>query len=392
MLSITNFREGAILNHHHGVESADRLTVTVEGANDFGTPVRVNGIPAQCDGLHFRATVPLTEKINRVEAATTTPYGEFSQKLTLVWDRKSFRRCNFYIDDNIFLFTELAKTRPRRAFDHFYLRELKKLHDKYGLKITLNTFCHNDHEEFLLKDMPDTWKPEFEDNADWLRISLHAYSEFPDRPYADAPRKTFRHDLELLKSEVERFAGPRTFITPMVLHWNNLSPGVADEFIRLGGKCYSESMRHRVMCTPPTDELTEEERAEEFRSEIYVPPTEPLARHYGFAEEIDYLAKHGGLYDPGLGLYFYHDWLIINLLSLEQIPRLFRKVRAQADLHGCDILSAGGHEQYSFPGYFNYQPDHFQKLDETARLMVEEAGCRPVFFHDGLLGNPAWDE
>ena len=28
----------------------------------------------------------------------------------------------------------------------------------------------------------------------------------------------------------------------------------------------------------------------------------------------------------------------------------------------------------------------------ASSLMVEEAGCRPVFFHDGLLGNPAWDE
>ena len=255
MISITNFREGAILNHRHGRESRDALTVTVEGVNSFGAPVRVNGVPADCDGLRFRAEVRLTEKINPVTATTVTPYGEFSQKLTLVWDKASFRRCNFYLDDNIFVFTELAKQRPRRAFDHFYLRELKKLHAKYGAKITLNTFCRNDHEEFLLKDMPDLWKGEFADNSDWLRISLHAYSEFPDRPYAEASRAKFRQDYEQLKSEVERFAGPGVFIPPMVLHWNNLSPGVADEWIKLGGKCYSESLRHRVMAAPPARKL-----------------------------------------------------------------------------------------------------------------------------------------
>lgn len=391
MLSITNFREGAILNYRHGKEDEKSLTVEVELLNSFATPVKINGILAQQDGLRFRAPIKLTEKINIVEAATVTPYGEFSQKLTLVWDKKSFRRCNFYIDDNIFLFTELAKHRPPRAFDHFYLKALKEIHDKYGTKFTLNTFYHNDHEEFLLKDMPDIWKGEFEDNSDWLKISLHAYSEFPDRPYAEASRKDFLHDYNMLKSEVERFAGSSAFIVPAVLHWNNLSSGVADELIKAGCNCYSESMRHRVMSTPPFDELTETEKLEEFRSEIYVPPTEPLARHYGFAEEINYMEKHGAVYDRGLGIFFYHDWLICNLLTTEQIPRLFKRVKALAEAEKCDLFSAGGHEQYSFPSYFNYQPDHFQKLDETARLMVEDAGCTPVFYQDGLLGNTAWD-
>lgn len=392
MLSITNLREGALLNSHHGIERATGLTIEIQGINTFGTPVKINGVPAQQDGLRFSAPVELTQKINIVEVATMTSYGEFSQKLTLVWDKKSFRRCNFYIDDNIFLFTELAKERPARAFDHFYLKALKEIHNKYGLKITLNTFYHNDHEEFLLKDMPDIWKSEFTDNSDWLKISLHAYSEFPDRPYAEASRKDFLRDYNMLKSEVERFAGSSAFIIPAVLHWNNLSSGVADELIKLGCPCYSESMRHRVMSTPPFDELTEIEQREEFRSEIYVPPTEPLARHYGFAEEIGYLEKHGAVYDRGLGIFFYHDWIICNLLTLEQIPRLFKRVRDTADTYKCDLFSAGGHEQYSFPGYSNYQPDHFQKLDETARLMVEDAGCTPVFYQDGLLGNTAWEK
>ena len=392
MISITNFREGALVNYRHGVETANSLTIEIQGLNSFGTPVKVNGIPARQDGLHFSAPVELTQKINVVEALTVTPYGEFSQKLTIVWDKKSFRRGNFYIDDNIFIFTELAKQRPARAFDHFYLKALKEIHDKYGLKITLNTFYHNDHEEFLLKDMPDIWKSEFIDNSDWLKISLHAYSEFPDRPYAEASRKDFLRDYQMLKDEVDRFAGSSAFIVPAVLHWNNLSSGVADELIKLGCPCYSESMRHRVMSTPPFDELTETEQREEFRSEIYVPPTEPLARHYGFAEEIGYLEKHGALYDRGLGIFFYHDWIICNLLTVEQIPRLFKRVKDTAEMYKCDLFSAGGHEQYSFPGYSNYQPDHFQKLDETARLMVEEAGCTPVFYQDGLLGNTAWDK
>ena len=104
MISITNFREGAVVNYRHGREDDKSLTITVEVLNSFGTPVKINGVQAQQDGLRFYAPVQLTEKINRIEAVTTTSYGEFSQKLNIVWDKKSFRRCNFYIDDNIFLF------------------------------------------------------------------------------------------------------------------------------------------------------------------------------------------------------------------------------------------------------------------------------------------------
>ena len=94
MISITNFREGAVLNANHGKETGDSLTVDIRVQNTFGTPVKINGIPAVQDGLQFSAQIPLTQMINKVEASTVTPYGEFSQKLTLVWDKKSFRRCN----------------------------------------------------------------------------------------------------------------------------------------------------------------------------------------------------------------------------------------------------------------------------------------------------------
>ena len=392
MLSISNFREGAIVNRHHGVETDKSLTVVVEGVNTFGTPVRVNGKLARQTGLHFSAPVELTEKINIVEAATTTCYGEFTQKITLVWDKKSFRRCNFYIDDHIFLFTDLAEMRPRKAFDHFYLKKLKDLHDKYGLKVTLNTFYHNAHKPFTLDKMPDIWRDEFAANSHWLKFALHAYSEFPDRPYAESSCKDFRRDYDLLQKEITRFAGENSFIEPVVLHWNNISPGVANELLKLGCKCYSESMRHRVMATPPADELTDEERQHKFRSEIYVSPHEPIARHYGFAEEIDYLEKYSAIYDPGLKIFFHHDWIICNLLELKDIPELFQQTLSRAELYKTDIFSAGGHEQYSFPYYGNYQPDHLQKLEETIRLMVETAQCKPVFYQDGLLGNPAWDE
>ena len=45
MISITNLREGAVLNHHHGIETEDSLTITVEGEGD--APIAYT-LPAFC--------------------------------------------------------------------------------------------------------------------------------------------------------------------------------------------------------------------------------------------------------------------------------------------------------------------------------------------------------
>ena len=254
MIEITNYRQGAILNHNHGKEGKKSLKVTVQGISEGGWPVTVNEQPAVMEGRHFSADVELTQRVNVVKASVVTPYGTYSQELTLVWDKKSFKRFNFFIDDHSFFYTDLAKQRPKKAFDHFYLAALKKIHDKYGFKVTLNTFYHNDHHDFYLKDMPDIWKSEFQDNSDWLKFSFHAYSEFPDRPYAEATAATFGKHWDMVQKEIERFAGPECFIAPVVIHWANVHPAVAQEAIRRGVTAYSNNFRLRVMGGPSLED------------------------------------------------------------------------------------------------------------------------------------------
>ena len=45
MLEITNLRDGAILNRHHGTETENYLEITVEGIADPQAEVTVNGQP-----------------------------------------------------------------------------------------------------------------------------------------------------------------------------------------------------------------------------------------------------------------------------------------------------------------------------------------------------------
>jgi len=397
MLEITNLRQGAVLNHNHGREDAQSLTVRLEGLSSSGYPVKINGRPAAMEGRRFSAEVALDRKINQVTASTLTPYGNYSQELTLVWDKKSFRRCNFYIDDHIFFLTDLTKERPKRAFEHFYLAGLKKIHDRLGLKVTLNCFYHNDHHEFTLNQVPDIWKQEFIDNSDWLKLAFHSYSEFPDRPYLESSVEEFARDYDLVQNEIIRFAGEQTCIAPVVIHWANVHPAVAAEFIRRGGRCYSRSFRARVMGGPS---LTDRQRGGDMGSvekrslsgQDRLAPTEALKLHYDFQEEDSYLESHRVYYDPALGIFFSAaSACCCNLTPLAEIPAKFRKYFSNAEKFGIEVCGAGSHEQYTFPYYPNYIPDHLARIEEATRCMVEEWGSKPVFFSDGLLGNTAWE-
>ncbi|MBE6358648.1 MAG: hypothetical protein E7057_05305 [Lentisphaerae bacterium] len=395
MIRITNFRQGAVLNHNHGTETVSELMIKVEGLSDLGTPVEVNGIPAVMDGRRFCAAVPLKQKINSVVAKTITPYGSYAQNLTLVWDKKSFKRYQFYIDDHIFVFTDLARQRPKSAFDHFYFKGLKNIHDKYGTLFTLNCFYHNAHDEFLLKDMPDIWKSEFQDNADWLKFSFHAYSEFPDRPYAEASAEDIGKDWDMVANEIYRFAGEECFIPPPVIHWANIHPACAQEIIRRGVNAYSTTCRLRVMGGPSLADRQSGGNMEviEQRSLTKVdrtPQNIGLDLHYGFFEERNYMENHQYYFDPLLGIFFFASTaLTCNLTPLAQTPGELAKIFAAGEACGAEAFMAGSHEQYTFPYYPNYLPDHMERMECAARVMTEY-GCKPVFFNDGVLGNMAW--
>ena len=396
MLDITNFRQGAVLNHLHGKETDKGLTIQIEGISEYGRPVKVNGVPAEMDGRIFRAEIELTQKFNDVTASVLTPFGTYSQTVTLVWDKKSFRRFNFYIDDHSFLFTDLAKERPQRAFDHFYLKGLKDIHDKYGLKVTLNCFFHNDHHEFVLSDMPDIWKGEFIDNSDWLKLSFHSYGEFPDRPYLEASAEEFGRDYDLVKNEIIRFAGEECWIPPFVIHWANINPAVANELIKRGTRCYSRRFRPCVMGGPS---LADRQKGGDMskiqsrscsgtdRSTI----NEGLDMHYSISEENYYVAKHNCYYDPALGIFFLCGCCTCNLVPIEEIPKRFARQKANAEKYKYEVFCAASHEQYTFPYYPNYIPDHLQRIECATRCMVEDLGCKPVFANDGIMGNTAWD-
>ena len=50
-----------------------------------------------------------------------------------------------------------------------------------------------------------------------------------------------------------------------------------------------------------------------------------------------------------------------------------------------EIMDLFTHEQYTWPFYVNYLPDHWDRVEAAIRF-VTERGYKPVFFHEGFLG------
>ena len=370
MFELTHLRNGAVLNRHNGKETEKGLEIRVEGCASIASEITVNGIPAFRDGAFFQAPVLLTQKINPIIIKEKSLRGIQTLEIQVVWDKQSFPRYNFYVDDTIFFLTDLAKERPASLTDHFYPAFLQRMHKKYGTKFTLNIFSRNMHHPFELKDMPDCYKSQWEDCSDWLKLAFHADGEFPQYDYAHAAQKLL-DDYDRLREEVIRFAGEKTFIPTEAIHWCTFPASAYRPMRERGVKILSGWF---VDCP----ELFGEKQPMRFSELCYNLDLDTCL----------YLEKHSVIYNPEFDLFFNRHNLCINRTPADQIAQRIDRICSNPIYN--ETVELQTHEQYSFPYYFNYIPDHEERIENALRRMTE-LGYKPVFFHDGLLGNPAWE-
>ena len=380
MLEITSFRNGEVVNHYCGIETGAGLEIEIRGIASPQSRVTVNGIPAIRNDREFSAKILLTGKINRITATAIDKFGEFSRTITLAYDKKSFLRYTVRIDDNSFLFTELARERPARAFDHFYLAGLKKLHQQYGTKFILKCFYCNDHDpdKFTLDQMPAIYKSEFEDNADWLHLAFHARSEFPDRPYQHWSAERLAGDFDAVSREIIRFAGEKSYSPPTNVHWAMLEPANFRVMKERGLKILTSGgfMANRLFVDGIVETITGN------------------ACDIGFFYEQDvshHMLNRRVFFDPEYELFLSRTFFCFNIDTPQEIEAKIIAEHEKRDITRCDILEAVGHEQYAFKNYMNFLPDFFDRLDACCRVPAE-LGYAPVFFQDGIFGNEAWEK
>ena len=344
MLEILFPLTGELINHTH--MTADRI-LTIQGKTAPRAVVTLpdgTSVTAGADGI-FAIPYKVENAFNDVNVTC----GVETVQCRFVCDFDTRKRYNFFIDDNIFFLTEIVREKHKSIFDSFYLDFLRSLHRKYGFKVTLNMFYENCHAYaggFNTSMLTDQYKSEFEDNADWLKLAFHAYGEFPDAPYSEAyPEKLPEHH-KILEKEIKRYAGEKSWIEPVLMHWYGIADDNSRKFIADAGMtCFTQPER------------VWQERFEKSGRKV-------LAQYDYRFNQLE------------LQLLF-----MVNLLKEDE---LLAKLDGAYGEKGRDLILCGTHEQYSYPFYSNYIPEHFQRMESVVKSLTDH-GYEAVYFTETLL-------
>ena len=347
---------GAVLNRRHGEEVDGGLKIPVSGEAPPGDRVTVNGQPARREGAKFHAQLVLREKETEIVAASAGDGTRREDRVRVLWDRHSEPRYRFSIDDNSFFLRDVAQKKYPSLFDCFYLKILRDLHTKYGARFVLNIY-YTTEDGFTLPQFPDRYKGQWAENADWLKLAFHAHANLPDRPYQDAPPEKLIADLDRVAEQILRFAGEATYSPPTVIHWGMVRPEALKPLYGRGVRVLSGFFQVW------SGKWDINYRLDDERSE--------------------YLSRHDALMDFSSGIVFSKIDIVCNSTPLERVVPTLEPLAK--DPNCAEIMDLFTHEQYFWPFYRNYIPDHAQRLEAAIRWVTEQ-GYKPVFFHEGFLG------
>lgn len=303
------------------------------------------------------------------------------------------KKAQFFIDDIIWLFRDLTRERPKSMYDNPFMKILKRAHDEYGIKVQLNLFYRTSfwygNDEFSLSDMTDAYKDEFEQASDWLKMGFHSKEEWPDYPYINADYDLVDANFKLIKGEVVRFAGEKSFAKSVVPHWAPISregiQALYDNGIRV---CYAtygkkETYEGNESSLPYGHEFRLlHNRKKETGVYNKVTRDKAIARSlcaYNHVPEEEYMScmgKFKTVKDKETGMcYTTAAQAVLNLIPLKILEDELSKYTHQ------EYLSIGNHEQYYYADYYAYQPDYADKIYTMGKIMKQN-GFEFVFAED----------
>lgn len=249
----------------------------------------------------------------------------------------------FTIDDNIRFLQELTKGDYDSLFSHPYTALLKRLHDRYGVKVQLNLFYEN--EVFTLAETTDKFRREWQANADWLKLSFHSRLENV-RPYEHSAYNEVYEDCLAVHKEILRFAGESSLAKTTTIHYCRTTK----EGVSALKDCGVQGLLG-----------------------LYG-DAQDLRTSYSCDEEQASCARAGNIV-YGDKLAFAGIDVILNIFTIEEN---MRRIKAVDDR---EIVKVMIHEQYFYSDYPKYQPDFEEKL-RSAFSFFAENGRQSCFFEE----------
>ncbi len=358
MLHIDTPLHGAVINRHWGTQTADALTIEVTGSCPVYGDVTVNSVPAKCALGRFTCDVPVTCAEQAITAVYDGTFGHHEHSVRVFWDRHSFPRYGFSIDDNSFWLRDVARNGYASLFDCFYLAMLRDMNREFGAKFALNIY-YTTEDGFTLPQFPDCYRAEFADNADWLVLAFHAYANEPARPYQYSSAEQVVRDIEMVEEQICRFAGPQSLAPQTNGHWAMYIPEAFPALYDLGVRALS--------------------------ADCWKAPWGWDINYWLDPIRTQWIVDHGAIMDCDSGICFPHTDIIVNSTPPEQVASVLGPYRRNP--HHADFMNIITHEQYFWPFYSNYVPDHRERCSATLRWLADN-GYEPVFMHEGFLGAP----
>jgi len=365
---ITSPRNGDILNRHDGAETDESLLITVKGSVSGTATVTVNGVAATVEAGEFTCQVPISRRTNILEAVAKTPGGDCADTITVLWDKKSFKRFRFSIDDNIMFLKDLGQHPEDYSslFDHWYLAFWQRMHLEYGTKVHINIYYQT--EGFDLTNMPTKWRDQWQNNADWLHLSFHALANNPDRIYRNAVYTQVAHDFDLIMGHIRRFAGNEVTSRATTIHWAEC-PKAAVTAVRDRG----------------IDRLI---------GLFWLTDGQCTTGYYHDPATCEYINSRDYWKDTETDLVFVTCDQVVNSYSPEDVVRELDK--QEQSPHTCELIELLIHEQYfrtdlqyiAGDTIISYYKDDIQQRVIEALKWVTKRGYEPVFWGDGFCGNP----
>ena len=309
------------------------------------------------------------------------------------------KRAAFFIDDVLFVFRDLAAAKPKSCWEHPFLAHLKEAWELYGVKTQLNLFYRGDffygvkEAMFSLKDVPDIWKDEFQSAKEWLRFGFHSLNEYPDYPWISASYEDVALMWNLIKGEVQRFAGDGMWAKAVVPHWGSMSREGCVALRDCGAKFVSVSRGSRWEYNGDRTLLP---YGHGYRIENQRKPESAIFWRGSGGDDIsvsasgynhlgaDIVAKTKGAYnwvrDKATGMNFKPSSSggpLLNIYNLKDIAPMFDRVGE------IEYFCYATHEQYFFRDYFMYQPDYAAKTFAAGKWMHDH-GYSFIFMEDSI--------
>jgi len=213
--------DGDMLNNNEGEIRNGCLFIKVYMIAHPEELIYVNGAPCVYDGRFHVAEVPLYGYRNLL-TAYHTGIG-LSKEIVVYRLKNATYKSRLSLDDNIYCLRDLARNANhyKSVFENPYFALFKRMHNRFGTKVHMNIYYQC--EDFNITMLPEQYKAEFKENANWLQFSFHALADQPDKPYKHTDFATILRDYDMVTEEIIRFAGEECVSPVTTVHWGECS-------------------------------------------------------------------------------------------------------------------------------------------------------------------------